>query len=160
MKKLLFTTAIAFMLASPAMAAGEDRMMGTQGSQMGTQTQQGAQLSSETVREIQQALNDQGFDPGQIDGIWGQNTASALQDYQRSAGLEPTGQPNTNTLQQLGVSTAGVSGQQQGGTMGGTTGSGTMGGGTMGGGTMGGGGTTGGGTMGGGGTGGGTGGGM
>jgi peptidoglycan hydrolase-like protein with peptidoglycan-binding domain len=75
------------------------------------------QLSPSTVRQIQQALNQAGYSVGNVDGVWGPQTAQALQNYQQAQGLEPTGQLNQRTLAQLGV-------QGQGAAVGGDVGAG------------------------------------
>lgn len=48
-------------------------------------------MGSEAVRRIQQALKDKGFDPGEIDGIWGRNTIAAVKQFQKQQGLEVDG---------------------------------------------------------------------
>lgn len=48
-----------------------------------------AGISRRQAREIQQALLDAGHDIGEVDGIIGDNTRSAIQDYQRSQGVMP-----------------------------------------------------------------------
>ncbi len=59
-------------------------------------------ISPAQVRLIQQALNQMGYDTGNVDGQWGQQTSQALLNFQQSVGLEPTGQINTRSLQALG----------------------------------------------------------
>lgn len=66
------------------------------------------QMTSETVRQVQQALQGEGYSPGMVDGIWGQQTASALRNFQQANGLQPTGQPDMQSLQQLGVTPGGA----------------------------------------------------
>ena len=48
-------------------------------------------MPSETVRRIQQALSDKGFDPGGVDGVWGRNTIAAVRKFQTQQGLEVDG---------------------------------------------------------------------
>jgi len=43
------------------------------------------------VRGIQQALKDQGFDPGGVDGVWGRNTVAAVKAFQQARGLKADG---------------------------------------------------------------------
>lgn len=93
-----------------------------QGNQVLTQeqaAQQGAQLyvSPADVRNIKQALNDQNYDAGTVDGNWNQAAQQALRNWQQAQGLEPTGQLNPQSLSQLGIGTGqggGQGGQQQG----------------------------------------------
>ena len=40
-----------------------------------------------TIFEIQKALAAKGFDPGNIDGVWGRRTAAAVRAFQTSKGL-------------------------------------------------------------------------
>ncbi|MCW8193796.1 peptidoglycan-binding protein [Proteobacteria bacterium 005FR1] len=60
-------------------------------------------LSPASVRLIQQTLNRQGFDAGPVDGIWGELTRGAVQAYQRSHTLEPTGTPTVSFIAALGI---------------------------------------------------------
>jgi peptidoglycan hydrolase-like protein with peptidoglycan-binding domain len=76
-------------------------------------------LSTAGVREIQQALNQAGFDVGNVDGQWSQQTAQAAQNYQRSQGLEPTGTLTLALINSLdmsdrlsGAQTEGLPGQR------------------------------------------------
>jgi peptidoglycan hydrolase-like protein with peptidoglycan-binding domain len=59
--------------------------------------------NSEQVKAIQQALKDQGHDPGDIDGIMGPKTQAALRDYQQKQGLKVTGRLDAETSAKLGV---------------------------------------------------------
>jgi len=49
------------------------------------------------VKAVQEALRDNGQDPGPIDGIMGPRTKAALKDFQRAQGLPETGQLVINT---------------------------------------------------------------
>jgi hypothetical protein len=51
---------------------------------------------------IQKLLKQFGFDPGPVDGQWGPKTRRALTDFQASAGLPPTGEPDPASLDALG----------------------------------------------------------
>jgi hypothetical protein len=57
----------------------------------------------DSVRTGQAALKAQGFDPGEIDGVYGPSTQAALTNYQRSNGLHETGRFDHATLAKLGV---------------------------------------------------------
>jgi uncharacterized protein (TIGR02594 family) len=48
-------------------------------------------MASESVRKIQQALAEGGFNPGPIDGIWGRKTIAAVKQFQASKGLVADG---------------------------------------------------------------------
>jgi peptidoglycan hydrolase-like protein with peptidoglycan-binding domain len=41
-------------------------------------------MGTRSVREIQQALKDKGFDPGGIDGVWGRKTIAAVKQFSRN----------------------------------------------------------------------------
>jgi len=53
--------------------------------------------------EVQQALNQQGYYQGPIDGIIGQGTSAAIAAYQRDNGLRVTGTITRGLLRDLGV---------------------------------------------------------
>lgn len=50
------------------------------------------------VREVQRILADEGYDPGEIDGIAGRTTKSAVAAFQRDHGLPATGRLDRRTL--------------------------------------------------------------
>jgi uncharacterized protein (TIGR02594 family) len=54
-----------------------------------------------SVRDIQTALNNKGFNPGEIDGIWGRNTIKAVRAFQRATGLTVDGVIGPNTMGKL-----------------------------------------------------------
>ncbi len=60
-------------------------------------------LAVDTIKALQEALNDRGFEAGKPDGIMGDKTRSALQGYQRSRGMVADGFPGRETLASLGV---------------------------------------------------------
>ena len=61
------------------------------------------QYDTEQVRALQQRLNREGFSSGHVDGVWGPITSRAVLEYQRKAGLQPTGQLDVATLRALGL---------------------------------------------------------
>ena len=64
--------------------------------------QNGGALSDDTVFKVQQRLHDLGFYVrDNIDGQWGPGTASAVKNFQRSKGMNPTGQLDIQTLSAL-----------------------------------------------------------
>jgi peptidoglycan hydrolase-like protein with peptidoglycan-binding domain len=63
--------------------------------------------SPDTVKGVQQALKDKGFDPGPIDGVNGPATHSALKKYQSRQNLTADGRIGPKTLDSLGVKEAG-----------------------------------------------------
>jgi N-acetylmuramoyl-L-alanine amidase len=67
-------------------------------------------LRGDDVGELQRRLNTLGFDAGREDGILGPDTARALREFQRNAGLatDGIGGPHTlDTLRRLGTLSAG-----------------------------------------------------
>lgn len=64
---------------------------------------QAAQLSEDTVRALQKALNEQGI-AVPVDGVLGQATYAAIRQYQTQHHLPVTGEPDAATLEKLGVS--------------------------------------------------------
>jgi len=59
---------------------------------------------STLVRDVQQALNDKGYDAGMVDGQWGPRTETAVKRFQQASGLPQTGGLENSTLVALGVS--------------------------------------------------------
>ena len=57
--------------------------------------------ASGDVRATQQALRDQGFDPGPIDGVMGPRTSAAVRDFQQKENLTVTGQVDAETRARL-----------------------------------------------------------
>lgn len=54
-----------------------------------------------SVLEVQRLLDEQGYDPGAVDGIFGDRTARAIRSYQSNNGLPVTGKVSANLLQRL-----------------------------------------------------------
>ena len=82
------------------------------------QTQkEGAKLyiDASLVREVQQSLNQQGFDVGEVDGELGENSSSALKNFQTENNLAATGDLTVETIQALGVDLGRALAEQQGG---------------------------------------------
>ena len=55
-----------------------------------------------SVKEIQVALKNAGFDPGALDGKFGKKTKQALISFQKARGLEPDGSAGKKTWAKLG----------------------------------------------------------
>jgi peptidoglycan hydrolase-like protein with peptidoglycan-binding domain len=96
-RSLLATMAICGLLAAAPVIAGG-----------------GAQKNSQTIMQIQEKLQQQGFDTGAVDGKWGPKTAEALKDFQQKQGMTASGELDQSTLQALGVEAAGSSSQEIG----------------------------------------------
>jgi peptidoglycan hydrolase-like protein with peptidoglycan-binding domain len=63
----------------------------------------GASAEPATVRQAQERLMSEGFDPGGVDGRLGQQTRQGLKDFQAAKGLEPSGQLDPQTIAALGL---------------------------------------------------------
>lgn len=59
--------------------------------------------NSDDVKTLQQALATHGFNPGAIDGMYGQGTVAAVMAFQKSEGLLPDGIAGPRTLSALGL---------------------------------------------------------
>lgn len=60
-------------------------------------------MRGDDVRQVQRALKDQGFDPGQIDGIYGKKTERAVKRFQKDRNLKADGIVGKKTYQALGL---------------------------------------------------------
>ena len=67
-------------------------------------TSQSGSQSSETIKQVQAKLKEQGQDPGPADGIKGPKTQAALKEFQKDKGIKESGQLDRETLSALGVS--------------------------------------------------------
>ncbi|MGE3914474.1 MAG: peptidoglycan-binding protein [Hyphomicrobiaceae bacterium] len=126
MQRTLTATAILLALSLPAFAQGgastEPPAQGSAAQGTSAQAQSGqntlpidqSRLSKDDIRKIQMELNKAGFDAKDVDGVWGQDTRSALQNYQRQQNLPGDGQLNQQTLSALGVEIASQQGGSQG----------------------------------------------
>ena len=104
-KRTLLTVGLSAMLAMPVLATGSG--LGSGGSASGTrmehrgQQEMGQEMGAEQIRMAQKHLKEAGFDPGPIDGQFGQKTAQAVREYQRSNGLPATGRLDEPTKELL-----------------------------------------------------------
>ena len=55
------------------------------------------------IRQAQIHLREKGFEVGEVDGILGPRTRTALMAFQRQQGLNPTGQIDERTAAALGI---------------------------------------------------------
>jgi hypothetical protein len=69
----------------------------------GTRSASALPATSPTVRMAQQALNERGYNVGNVDGVWGPGTADAVRRFQQAQGLPDSGALDTQTLSALGV---------------------------------------------------------
>lgn len=132
MRKFAIALLTTTMLAAPAAFAASNNQQQPQGQQMQQnqhQHQQNAQdqqqqqnnpqqsaensqpipsqrLSRGDVRQVQQALDKDGFKAGRADGRWGNKTANAVKQFQQSKQMQATGQLNEQTVADLGLDTS------------------------------------------------------
>lgn len=59
--------------------------------------------SRERYKQIQEALRDQGYNPGPIDGRWGSKSAAALKRFERDHNLPADGKLDSLALITLGL---------------------------------------------------------
>jgi peptidoglycan hydrolase-like protein with peptidoglycan-binding domain len=55
------------------------------------------------VRQAQERLMSEGFDPGPVDGVLSWETRQALKDFQELKRLQPTGRLDAPTIGALGI---------------------------------------------------------
>jgi len=60
-------------------------------------------LNKDQIKQLQEGLNKKGFDAGNVDGLWGKQTAAALRNFQQQQGIRPSGKLDRQTAQALGV---------------------------------------------------------
>jgi N-acetylmuramoyl-L-alanine amidase len=60
-------------------------------------------MHGEMIASLQKALKAQGFDPGEIDGVFGPHTEAALRGFQLKSRLNPDGEAGKITLAKLGL---------------------------------------------------------
>lgn len=103
MKTVLTLALLATVAVGPAMAR-EPRMQ--QQCPMGNCPQQSMMnqsMDQTTIRNVQQQLQQQGYDVGQIDGVMGPNTRQALSQFQRDNNMPASGRLDQQTMAALGV---------------------------------------------------------
>lgn len=107
MKKALTLALLGALAVSPALARGgaeqRSEIQGGQQSQAGQTSQQRLSLDQDTVRQLQEQLQSQGYDVGEVDGVLGPNTRQALTNFQRDQNLQASGQPDQQTMAALGI---------------------------------------------------------
>jgi peptidoglycan hydrolase-like protein with peptidoglycan-binding domain len=66
-------------------------------------------MTRSEVKDVQQSLRGRGLYQGEIDGLYGPETAEAVRRFQSEHHLKPTGQVTAQTLAELGL----IAGNQQ-----------------------------------------------
>jgi peptidoglycan hydrolase-like protein with peptidoglycan-binding domain len=59
-------------------------------------------LNQDNVRQVQQALQKKGVDPGPVDGVLGPRTKGAVRNFQDRYGMKASGEIDNQTLYALG----------------------------------------------------------
>lgn len=108
MRKLaLLTTLLAAGTLSASIGLAQQTQPGMPSGQEARQEQTMGQaplyVGPNAVRQVQQALQQAGHDPGSVDGIWGSGTQGAVRSFQQAKGLPSTGNLNFPTLSALGI---------------------------------------------------------
>jgi peptidoglycan hydrolase-like protein with peptidoglycan-binding domain len=62
-----------------------------------------APMSQDTIRQVQQALQQDGMYKARVDGVWGPATEAAVHSYQQQHDLTATGQLDSDTLASLNL---------------------------------------------------------
>ncbi len=114
MKKLVLAALASAAISLPALAQQQQpQQQPMQSQQAQPSTQQMSQqqmsprdLSRQQIRQIQDALNQKGFNAGKADGTWGPKTRSALEDFQKSKGIQANGRLDNQTLSDLGLNSS------------------------------------------------------
>ena len=60
-------------------------------------------LRPSSVRLVQDRLRNLGFYTGNVDGVWGQSTANAVNQFQQNRGLQPNGSLTPATTNAMGL---------------------------------------------------------
>jgi hypothetical protein len=93
------------LMANPVWAGGgahsHDRNQA--GQKMHDSGTQMSNLEKAKKKEIEQALQNKGFEPGSVDGVIDSQTQSAISQFQRDNNLPATGTVDEQTAKQLGV---------------------------------------------------------
>lgn len=100
-RSMICVLAVTLVSITPALAAqGQGGGQG-QSADSRTTSEGSFKLVSKRVRDIQRQLRNSGYEPGDIDGIFGPQTSRAIIQYQKKHGLPQTGFPDTEFLDHL-----------------------------------------------------------
>lgn len=93
-------------LASAGQDSGKAQSGASTGMQSSSQSKKAmSQQQNAAVKQVQQALQEKGYEVGAIDGKWGKQSTRALKQYQRDNNIAATGNLNRQTADRLGLST-------------------------------------------------------
>lgn len=140
MKKIAIAMLSAALIGTPALAASTNNQQQPQGAQAqpqnnkqpqsnnqpnNTQSQNSRQsaennqtaspqnLPRSEIRQVQQALDKNGFKAGTPDGRWGQRTEDAVKQFQQSKQIQANGQLDQQTVADLGLDASRFNQQQR-----------------------------------------------
>jgi hypothetical protein len=71
-----------------------------------------SELTPDMIRNVQQALQQDGTYRGSVDGVWGPGTQAAVRTYQQQHNMNATGQLNRDTLAAMNLGAAPDNAQQ------------------------------------------------
>ncbi len=118
MKSLVLATVATIALGMPAVAADQGQSGTMDSTRTQSQQQQPSQqwsqqqnaqtiapsdLDQSQIKQIQQSLNEHGFDAGNVDGVWGPETREAVRNFQEKRDISADQALNQETLSALGV---------------------------------------------------------
>jgi len=66
---------------------------------------QSPELTQDTLKQVQERLQQQGMYHGRIDGVWGRGTEAAVRSYQQQHNLNASGKLDVDTLASLNLGT-------------------------------------------------------
>ena len=76
-------------------------------------SQMAPELTPDMIRNVQQALQQDGTYRGRVDGVWGPGTQAAVRTYQQQHNMNATGQLDQDTLAAMNLGAAPNNAQQQ-----------------------------------------------
>jgi peptidoglycan hydrolase-like protein with peptidoglycan-binding domain len=76
-------------------------------------SQSAPELTPDMIRNVQQALQQDGKYQGRVDGVWGPGTQAAVRTYQQQHNMNATGQLDQDTLAAMKLGTGSNNAQQQ-----------------------------------------------
>jgi peptidoglycan hydrolase-like protein with peptidoglycan-binding domain len=110
MKRILLAVIAASTLSLPALAQNSSAPSQSAPSASSSQVQakelSPEKLNSGQLRQLQQALNDKGFNVGTVDGEWGPRTEDSLKKFQGSKNMTSSGQLDDSTVMALGLNSS------------------------------------------------------
>ena len=66
-------------------------------------TMQSAELTPDTIRGVQQTLQQDGMYRGRVDGVWGPGTQAGVRSFQEQHNLDATGKLDQSTLSAMNI---------------------------------------------------------